>query len=227
MEISQIYLYPEEAFKSINNVGLSSYEAQHIQVERSSRGKKTKAKGIFGERGQIDASFLRSLSCSYRCSFFNNTNGGDFMIVKECMTKAVELGTPEMTLHEAAKKMRDGDFGVLPIQKNDRLVGMLTDRDIAIRCVAEGGDYRNINVGEVMTERVLYCFEDQTLDEVAQNLGENQVRRLPVVNREKRLVGILSLCDLAHAHLNPKQLESTVNSITTQSHSKSNNEFMY
>ena len=149
------------------------------------------------------------------------------MIVKECMTKAVELGTPEMTLHEAAKKMRDGDIGVLPIQKNDRLVGMLTDRDIAIRCVAEGRDYKNINVAEVMTERVLYCFEDQTLDEVAKNLGENQVRRLPVVNREKRLVGILSLCDLAHAHLNPKQLESTVNSITTHGHSLSNNEFMY
>ncbi len=149
------------------------------------------------------------------------------MIVKECMTKTVELGTPEMSLLEAAKKMRDGDFGVLPIQKNNRLVGMITDRDITIRCIAEGRDYKKVHVGEVMTEKVLYCFEDQTVDEVAENLGENQIRRIPVVNREKRLVGILSLCDLAHAHLNPKKLEDAVNSITKAGNTISNNEFMY
>lgn len=132
------------------------------------------------------------------------------MIVKECMTRQVELGTPEMSLRDAALKMRDGDFGILPIQKNDKLVGMITDRDIAIRCVAEGADSKKIKVGEVMTEKVLYCFEDQSLDEVAQNLGENQVRRLPVVNREKRLVGILALSDLTKAHINPQQLERTM-----------------
>lgn len=135
------------------------------------------------------------------------------MIVKECMTRKVELGTPEMSLRDAALKMRDGDFGILPIQKNDKLVGMITDRDIAIRCVAEGADAKKLKVGEVMTEKVLYCFEDQSLDEVARNLGENQVRRLPVVNREKRLVGILALCDLAQAHINPQQLERTMQSI--------------
>lgn len=135
------------------------------------------------------------------------------MIVKECMTRQVELGTPEMSLRDAALKMRDGDFGILPIQKNDKLVGMITDRDIAIRCVAEGADSKKIKVGEVMTEKVLYCFEDQSLDEVAQNLGENQVRRLPVVNREKRLVGILALSDLTKAHINPQQLERTMQSI--------------
>ncbi len=148
------------------------------------------------------------------------------MLVKDCMTKTVELGTPKMSLHEAAMKMRDGDFGMLPVQDNDRLVGMITDRDIAIRCVAEGRDSKNVHVGEVMTERVLYCFDDQSLDEVARNLGENQIRRLPVVNREKRLVGILSLCDLARAHLNPKQLESTMNRISEHD-SKTNNGFMY
>lgn len=135
------------------------------------------------------------------------------MIVKECMTRQVELGTPEMSLRDAALKMRDGDFGILPIQKNDKLVGMITDRDIAIRCVAEGADAKKLKVGEVMTEKVLYCFEDQSLDEVARNLGENQVRRLPVVNREKRLVGILALCDLTKAHINPQQLEKTMQSI--------------
>lgn len=139
------------------------------------------------------------------------------MIVKECMTKKVELGTPEMTLRDAALKMRDGDFGILPIQKNDKLVGMITDRDIAIRCVAEGGDVKNLKVGEVMTEKVLYCFEDQSLDEVAKNLGDNQVRRLPVVNREKKLVGILTLSDLARSHINPQQLEKTINNISKHS----------
>lgn len=136
------------------------------------------------------------------------------MIVKECMTKKVELGTPDMTLREAALKMRDGDFGILPIQKNDKLVGMITDRDIAIRCVAEGADVKNTKVGEVMTEKVLYCFEDQSLDEVARNLGENQVRRLPVLNRQKKLVGILALSDLSKSHISPKQLEKTMESLS-------------
>ena len=136
------------------------------------------------------------------------------MIVKECMTRQVELGTPEMSLRDAALKMRDGDFGILPIQKNDKLVGMITDRDIAIRCVADGADIKKMKVGEVMTERVLYCFEDQSLDEVAQNLGENQVRRLPVVDRDKKLVGILALSDLSRAHLNPQQLERTMTKLS-------------
>ena len=136
------------------------------------------------------------------------------MIVKECMTRQVELGTPEMSLRDAALKMRDGDFGILPIQKNDKLVGMITDRDIAIRCVADGADIKKMKVGEVMTERVLYCYEDQSLDEVAQNLGDNQVRRLPVVDREKKLVGILALSDLSRAHINPQQLERTMTKLS-------------
>ena len=136
------------------------------------------------------------------------------MIVRECMTRHVELGTPEMSLRDAALKMRDGDFGILPIRKNDKLVGMITDRDIAIRCVAEGADSKKLKVGEVMTEKVFYCFEDQSLDEVAQSLGDNQVRRLPVVNREKKLVGILALSDLSRAHLNPQQLERTMTKLS-------------
>ncbi len=136
------------------------------------------------------------------------------MIVRECMTRQVELGTPEMSLREAALKMRDGDFGSLPIFKNDKLVGMITDRDIAIRCVAEGDDIKKMKVAEVMTERVLYCFDDQSLDEVAQNLGDNQIRRLPVVDRNKKLVGILSLSDLSRAHLNPQQLERTMSKLS-------------
>ena len=133
------------------------------------------------------------------------------------MTKKVELGNPNMTLFEAAQKMRDGDYGILPIGENDRLIGIITDRDIAVRGVAEGYDPKKINVRDVMSERVLYCYEDQSLDEVAQNLGENRIRRLPVLNRQKRLVGILSLGDLAQANLNPKQLEETLIHVTQQS----------
>lgn len=139
------------------------------------------------------------------------------MKVSECMTKHVELGTPDMTLFEAAKKMRDGDFGILPIQKNDRLVGMLTDRDLVVRGIAEGLNPKEIKVQTVMTPNVLYCFEDQALEEVAENLGDNQVRRLPVLNREKRLVGILSLGDLAQSLEHPDNIEETLTRISKPS----------
>src|SRR5262245_46431624 len=119
------------------------------------------------------------------------------MFVRECMTKTVELASPDMTILEAACKMRDGDFGILPVGQNDRLVGMVTDRDIAIRATAEGKDPNSTKVRDVMSVGTLYCYDDQTLEEVAKNMGENQVRRLPVLNREKRLVGILSLGDVA------------------------------
>ncbi|MFA6237966.1 MAG: CBS domain-containing protein [Bacteriovorax sp.] len=135
------------------------------------------------------------------------------MLVKECMTSHVELGDPEMTLLKAAQKMRDGDFGILPIQENDRLVGMLTDRDLVIRGMAEGKDPQKAKVRDVMTESVLYCFEDQTLEEVAENLAENQIRRLPVLNRKKRLVGILSLGDLAESLEKPDNIEETLTQI--------------
>lgn len=119
------------------------------------------------------------------------------MNVKSCMTKKVELGDPKMSLFDAAKKMLEGNFGMLPIQENDRLVGIITDRDIAIRGVAKGCDPKSATVREIMSNKVLYCYEDQTLDEVAKNLAQNHVRRLPVLNRQKRLVGILSLDDLS------------------------------
>lgn len=122
------------------------------------------------------------------------------MLVKECMSKKVELGSPEMTLFQAAQKMRDGDFGLLPVSENDKLVGMLTDRDIAIRAVAVGKDPAQTRIRDVMSKKVLYCYEDQSTEEVAKNMGENKIRRLPVVNREKRLVGILALADLAAKH---------------------------
>lgn len=136
------------------------------------------------------------------------------MLVRDCMTPHVELGTPEMTLLEAAKKMREGDFGSLPVHENDRIVGMITDRDIAVRAVAEGKDPKTTKVRDVMSSEVLYCYDDQSQEEVAENLGENQVRRLPVMNRNKRLIGIVSLGDLARANSAPETVERALLAIS-------------
>lgn len=136
------------------------------------------------------------------------------MLAKECMTKNVEIGAPNMTLAEAAMKMRDGDFGALPISESDRLIGMLTDRDIAIRAVANGKDPNKAFVGEVMSRKVLYCFDDQDVNEIVKNLGDNQIRRLPVLNRQKRLVGILSLGNLALSDAKPEDVDAALAKIS-------------
>jgi CBS domain-containing protein len=118
------------------------------------------------------------------------------MKVSEAMTSDVCITSPDQSIHEAAHMMAEIDAGALPVGENDRLVGMITDRDIAVRAVAEGRDPET-TVREVMSHDVLYCFEDEDLDDVARNMSDLKVRRLPVLNREKRLVGILSLGDLA------------------------------
>ena len=118
------------------------------------------------------------------------------MLVSECMTREVQIANPEETISEAAKMMADTDAGILPVGENGRLVGMISDRDIAIRAVAEGKG-PNTKIREVMSPEVKYCFEDDDADDVLENMGELQVRRLPVLNLEKRLVGIVSLSDLA------------------------------
>jgi CBS domain-containing protein len=113
------------------------------------------------------------------------------------MSRDVRICDPGHTIRDCAKVMAEIDAGAMPVGENDRLVGMITDRDIAIRAVAQGKG-PDTPVREVMsTEQVLYCFEDEDLEHVAQNMGDTQVRRLPVVNREKRLVGIVSLGDIA------------------------------
>lgn len=119
------------------------------------------------------------------------------MKVSDCMTRDVRVAAPTQTLREAAQLMAELDVGILPVGENDRLVGMVTDRDIAVRGIARGCG-PDAQVSEVMTDTVKYCFADQTIEEVSRNMGDIQVRRLPVVDRQKRLVGIISLSDIAN-----------------------------
>lgn len=119
------------------------------------------------------------------------------MKVSDCMTRDVRVAAPSQSLRDAARLMAELDVGILPVGENDRLVGMVTDRDIAVRGVARGCG-PDAQVREVMTDSVKYCFEDQSLEEVSRNMGDVQVRRMPVVDRQKRLVGILSLSDIAN-----------------------------
>lgn len=118
------------------------------------------------------------------------------MKVKDCMTNDVKMTTPGHTLREAAKMMAELDAGVLPVSDGDRLVGMITDRDIAVRGVAAGKG-PDTKVGEVMSKEIKYCFDHEDVVDVLRNMGSIQVRRLPVLNSAKRLVGIISLGDLA------------------------------
>jgi CBS domain-containing protein len=120
------------------------------------------------------------------------------MLVNEAMSTDVAIVSADQSIGEAARFMADFDIGVLPVEANDRLVGMITDRDIAVRAVA-GGQSPDIPVADVMTTDVKYCFEDDTVDEVAKNMADLKVRRLPVLDRNKRLVGILTLGDIAIA----------------------------
>lgn len=118
------------------------------------------------------------------------------MKVSEAMTRDVRVANPDQSIREAAQMMVDLDAGALPVGAEDRLIGMITDRDIAIRGVAKGRT-PDTPVRDVMTADVKYCFEDEEIEKVARNMADIQVRRLPVVNREKRLVGIIAIADLA------------------------------
>jgi CBS domain-containing protein len=119
------------------------------------------------------------------------------MKLSDIMTRNVEVIHPNSPLQEAAIKMRDLNVGAIPVCDGDRLKGMLTDRDITIRSAAEGRDPKTTRASEVMTPEVIYCFEDQDVEEAARLMANRQVRRLLILNREKRLVGIVSLGDLS------------------------------
>jgi CBS domain-containing protein len=117
--------------------------------------------------------------------------------VADVMSPDVRVASPEDTVQQAARLMRKEDTGVLPVGEGDRLVGMVTDRDVALRLAAEGKNPAQTKVREVMTPEVRYVFEDEDIRHVADNMAQQQLRRLPVVNRQKRLVGMISLSDIS------------------------------
>jgi CBS domain-containing protein len=116
--------------------------------------------------------------------------------VKDVMTPNVQVISPGATIREAAQKMREGDYGMMPVAENDRMIGAISDRDIAIRAVAEGKG-PDTPVRDVMSEGITWAYEDDSVENAAEIMSEHQVRRLPVVSREKRLVGIVALGDFA------------------------------
>jgi CBS domain-containing protein len=125
------------------------------------------------------------------------------MQISNVMSRDVQIVAADQTLRDAAATMKRLDAGVLPVGEKDKLIGMITDRDIAVRGIAEGKG-PDTKIRDVMTHEVNYCFEDEDVDHVAENMAELQVRRLPVMNRDKRLVGIVSLGDLATQGSLPK-----------------------
>ena len=116
--------------------------------------------------------------------------------LKDVMSRDVKVISPDSTIREAAKAMLNGDFGMMPVGESDRLIGAISDRDIAVRGVAEGKD-TNTKVREVMSEGITWAYEDDSVERAAKIMSDHQIRRLPVINREKRLVGIVALGDFA------------------------------
>ena len=120
------------------------------------------------------------------------------MKVKNAMHRGVTWVDPSTPVELLARLMQKHDIGAIPIGENDRLVGMVTDRDIVCRCIAAGGDPKTTTARDVMTEGIIFCLDKQELDDAARLMEMKQVRRLPVINGKKRMIGILSLGDVYH-----------------------------
>jgi CBS domain-containing protein len=136
------------------------------------------------------------------------------MWIRDIMTRNVECVWPDDTLQEAALKMKDLDVGPLPVCDYDHVVGMLTDRDITVRAVAEGRDPRSTRVRDVMTRNVVSCSEDDAVEEAARLMQERQIRRLLVLDSDKRLIGIVSLGDLAAEAEDPYRMAEVLQDVS-------------
>ena len=130
------------------------------------------------------------------------------MKVKEAMHNGVEWAAPQTPIPEIARRMRDLDIGAIPVGENDRLIGMVTDRDIACRAVANGADLGTLTARDAMSKGIFYCRDSEELEDALRIMEQKQVRRLPVINDQKRMVGILSLGDIADA--TPHELSGEV-----------------
>ena len=129
------------------------------------------------------------------------------MKIRDCMSSDVQVAGPDDTIQSAAATMAQIDAGAIPVGEDGRLVGMITDRDIAIRAVAAGRGPQ-VRVADIMSRDVKYCYDDEDTEQVLANMGDIQVRRLPVLSRDKRLVGIVSLGDLSRTGARAKTGEA-------------------
>lgn len=121
------------------------------------------------------------------------------MKVKDMMHKGVQWVSPDTPIVTLAKKMKQYDVGALPVGENDRLIGMVTDWDIAIRALADGKDVAKLTARNIMTKGIIWCRDDSSAADAARLMESKQVRRLPVIDENKRMVGMLSLGDISHA----------------------------
>jgi CBS domain-containing protein len=135
------------------------------------------------------------------------------MKAKDIMTTAVKCISPDMRIQDAAKEMKTLDVGFLPVCESERLIGTLTDRDIALRVVGEGKNPQDCKARDVMTSDVYWCYDDQTADEVADFMAEKEVRRVLILNRNKRLAGVISIGDLSKARGEQEKAGKTLKEI--------------
>jgi CBS domain-containing protein len=142
------------------------------------------------------------------------------MQLRAIMTSEVEVIHPEDTLQQAAAKMRRLNIGSLPVCEGERLIGMLTDRDITVRAVAEGCNPTTTTIREAMTPDIAYCFDDQGIQDAIQIMERYQIRRLPILTRDKRLVGMVSLGDLAVSSDTPTQAGETLKHVAAPPESR-------
>lgn len=119
--------------------------------------------------------------------------------VKAAMHQGAEWVGPQTSVRELAQRMRDLDIGSIPIAENDRLIGMVTDRDITCRCIAEGRDASKLTARDVMTSGIIYCRDGDSIEDALSTMESKKVRRLPVIDDNKRLVGMLCFGDISHA----------------------------
>ena len=135
------------------------------------------------------------------------------MLVKDIMNTKVDVINCEKSVFEAAKMMASGDYGSLPVEKDDKMVGMITDRDITVRVVANRKDPSLTKVSDCMTEKITYCFDDEDISGIADKMKSAQIHRIPVVNRDKRLVGIVSFKELVKNAHDRNLTQETLNQV--------------
>jgi len=132
------------------------------------------------------------------------------MLVKDIMVKTPKIIDAGTSIFEAAKLMADQNVGFLPVQANDKIIGMLTDRDITLRVVATSKDAKKTKAQDVMSKSLFYCYENDTLESVLDTFGKKQIHRMPVMNANKKLVGEISLGDIARAAKKDEKLYALI-----------------